>query len=92
MNEAVYVLCAVTSLACTGLLWRGFLRSRARLLLWSTLCFAALTANNVLLFVDLVVFPEIDMSAFRSAAGIMALAFMLYGLVWEADRHPGTDR
>ena len=58
MAEVVYILCALTSLACAVLLIRGYRRSRSRLLLWSCLGFVALAANNVLLFVDLVVVPH----------------------------------
>ena len=34
MATLVYALCALTSLACAVLLLRGYLSSRARLLLW----------------------------------------------------------
>ncbi|HVT82005.1 MAG TPA: DUF5985 family protein, partial [Phycisphaerae bacterium] len=42
----IYLLCALTSLACAILLARGYLRSRAKILLWSGLCFALLAINN----------------------------------------------
>ena len=87
MAELVYVLCAVTSATCATLLWRGWLRSRARLLLWSALCFTLLTLNNVLLFVDLVVVTHIDLSVTRTAAGLAGLLVLLYGLIY--DRRPG---
>ena len=45
---------ALTALACTALLLRGYAASRVRLLLWSGLCFGFLTLNNVLVAVDLV--------------------------------------
>ncbi len=35
MHLAIYPLCAITSLACAVLLYRGFRKSGARLLLWS---------------------------------------------------------
>jgi hypothetical protein len=86
MAEAVYLLCGLTSLACAGLLLRGYRRTRTRLLLWSGLCFTGLAANNVLLFVDKVVIgPEMDLTLLRSALAVVALAVMLYGLVWDAE-------
>lgn len=85
MAESVYLLCALASAACAIMLLRAYHRTRARLLLWSALCFAALTANNILLVVDLVVFPAIDLSTWRSAAALAGLLIMLYGLVWEAE-------
>ena len=52
MTGIVCVLCALTSLACAVLLLRGYFRTRARLLLWTGLCFAGLFINNMLLIVD----------------------------------------
>ena len=60
MAAIVYILCALTSLACAFMLWRGFAQSRARFLMWSSLCFAGLAINNILLFVDKVVLPEMS--------------------------------
>lgn len=82
---AVYILCALTSLACAALLLRGYLRSRSRLLLWSTLCFVGLTVQNALLFIDLAVISYIDFSIPRNAAGVIGLSLLLFGLVWEAE-------
>ena len=42
MAAAVYVLCALTSLACAVLLLRGFAQRGVRLLLWSGLGFVGL--------------------------------------------------
>ena len=82
----VYVLCALTSLACAVLLLRGWRRSRQRLLLWSGLCFVFLTLNNILLFLDVVVFPvEVDLRPYRLAAALIAVGFLLYGFVWESE-------
>ena len=53
----LFLLAIVTSLACTVLLFRSYVQSRVRLLLWSSVCFVCLTANNVILFVDVVVLP-----------------------------------
>ena len=81
---AVYILCALTSLACAILLARGYRKSRARLLLWSGLCFAGLAINNALLFVDLVVVPSVDLSLLRSASAFAGVAVLAFGLVWDA--------
>ena len=85
MAEAVYVLCAATSLACAVLLWRGYRRSKARLLMWSSLCFFALAANNVLLFVDLVLLPNTDLSLARTISALIGLSLLLYGLIWDGE-------
>ena len=72
------------TLICALLLLRGYLASRTTLLFWSSLCFAGLAANNVLLFVDLAVINEVDLSLFRSLVGLGALMLLLFGLVWES--------
>ena len=89
MATLVYALCALTSLACAILLLRGYLSSRARLLLWSGLCFLALMVNNMMLFVDNVVFAGQVVPAvgplMRSGVAIVGLALLLYGLIWETE-------
>jgi hypothetical protein len=82
MAEAVYALCAATSAACAVLLVRAYRRNRIRLLFWSAFCFAALAANNVLVFVDLIVVPEIDLSAVRSLVALVGLGALLFALLW----------
>jgi hypothetical protein len=79
----VYALCAVTSVACAWLLLRSWMRSRFRLLLWSGLCFAGLAINNILLFVDVRVLPEIDLSVWRTIPAVIAVMVLIFGLVWE---------
>lgn len=85
MAALTYSLCALTALLCTVLLLSGYLRSRYRLLLWSGLCFAGLTLNNMLLVMDKVLFPDIDFSLARSLAALCAMTILLFGLIWEAE-------
>lgn len=84
MAEAVYVLCALASIVCAALLLRGYLASRTRLLFWSSLCFFGLAINNVLLFVDLVLIPDIDLALVRAAVAVAALMVLILGLIWES--------
>src|SRR4029078_7960776 len=84
MAELVYLLCALTSLAWAGWLLRPYRATRTRLLLWSSLCFAGLALNNLLLFVDLVVVPATDLSALRGGVALVALLTLVFGLVWES--------
>jgi hypothetical protein len=83
MAEIVYILSALTSLACALMLFRGYVKNRTRFLLWSSLCFIGLTLNNLLLFVDLVLVPGVDLSLWRSLAALMGLSLLLYGLIWD---------
>lgn len=83
MATFVYVLCALTSLACAVLLLRGFRSSRSRLLFWASLCFWGLTLNNILVFVDERVVPTTDLSLWRFIPALFGVALFVYGLVWE---------
>lgn len=86
MDTAVYLLSAVTSAACAVLLWRGWMASRPPLLLWSALCFAGLALHNMVLFVDKVVAPDVDLSTIRLSTALVALLVLLVGLIWESAR------
>ena len=83
MAETVYLLCAVASLFCAILLFRSYREARTRLLMWSTLCFVGLALNNILLFVDRVLVPDVDMALIRSAVGLGAVLLLLFGLLAE---------
>jgi hypothetical protein len=79
------LLASLTSLACMVLLFRAYFANGLRLLLWSALCFVCLSANNVLLFLDLVVFPDLDLRVFRLSTALAGVALLLYGFLWEAE-------
>lgn len=86
LQPAVYLLCFATSLLCLILLARSYARSRTRLLLWSALCFVFLALNNLLLFIDVVVFPvEVDLLPYRQLTSLIGVGVLLYGFIWEAD-------
>jgi hypothetical protein len=85
MAEIIYALCAVTALLCGVLLLRGYARQRHRLLFWSGLCFCGMAVNNVLLIVDRVMLPGIDLSTWRLVSVLASLLPLLYGLVWEEE-------
>jgi hypothetical protein len=86
MNPLVlYSLAALTSLACMLLLFRAYARTGLRLLFWSALCFVGLSVNNLLLFLDLIVFPDFDLRLWRLAAALAGLLALLYGFIWEAE-------
>jgi Family of unknown function (DUF5985) len=86
VDAAVYILSALISLACAVLLLRSWAESRTGLLLWAGICFAGLTLNNTMLFVDKILVTDLDLSLWRglpALAGMFALAF---GLLWEESR------
>ena len=85
MAGIIYTLCALTAILCAVLLLLSYKRSGYRLLLWSGLCFAGLTLNNLLLVVDKLVVPHVDLSPWRTGVALLAMCVMLYGLVWDAE-------
>ncbi len=82
---AVYVLCFLTSAVCAALLVRSYRRSRTRLLMWSAACFILLALNNLLLVVDLLVLPTVDLGLLRSLSSLAAVTTLLYGFIWETE-------
>ena len=82
---AVYLLCFLTSAACALLLARSYRRTRARLLFWSGLCFLLLAANNLLVVVDLLLIPGIDLRLVRYLLQLAAVGLLLFGFVWDVE-------
>ena len=81
----VYALCALTSLVCTLLLLRGYRQNRQRLQLLMGLCFAGITANNVLLPLDRIILADgPDLSILRGMVGLASMAALMIVLIWEA--------
>ena len=85
MANVVYSLCALTSIVCAVLLIQGFMRTRSRLLLWSSLCFVGLVINNLLLVLDRIFVPDVDLYTMRSFSALVALTLLVYGLIWESE-------
>lgn len=81
----VYVLCFLTSVVCAGLLVRSYLRTRARLLLWSAVSFVCLAINNFFVVGDMVLFPDMNLLPFRYAAALSGIGVLIYGFIWEAE-------
>ncbi|HET8625738.1 MAG TPA: DUF5985 family protein [Gemmatimonadales bacterium] len=83
MADVVYVLCALTSLACAVLLLRAWADRRLELLLWSGLAFVGFAAGNVALVVDEVVTgPGMDLVLLRTVPVLFGVCVLLYGLIW----------
>jgi len=85
MERTVYILGALVGLICAVLLLRAYGRVKQRLLLWSGLCFAGLTISNLLVFIDLILFPEVNLYMWRLGTAVVAMLLLVYGLVWESE-------
>ena len=85
MAEAVYILCTLASLAVAALLFRGYRQTRVRFLLWGSLCFVGFMLDNLVLFIDRTIVPDIDLSVWRNGAALAGLLLLVFGLVWDAE-------
>ena len=81
MAETIYILCSLTCLACTILLLKRWKATRLGLLFWSGICFLTLTAANVLLFIDRIIVPDVNLATLRNSVTLLAVIFMLFGLI-----------
>jgi uncharacterized protein DUF5985 len=85
LKLVLYLLAILSSLTCATLLMRAYLQRRVRLLMWSAICFIGLTINNVALFVDLVLFPEIDLRLLRLVPALLGMSCLLYGFILDVE-------
>lgn len=84
MANIVYLLCAITSCVVAVLLLRHYSRTGLRLLFWAGIAFCNFALGNILLYVDLGVFPNrVDLAAIRTAFTLVGVCLLLYGLIRE---------
>ncbi|MES2273192.1 MAG: DUF5985 family protein [Chlamydiota bacterium] len=83
MGTLIYLLCALTSIGCACLLFKSYNRSKNQLLFWSAFCFICLALANILLVLDFIVFPEINLAIARSIITLLGMLTLLYGLIQE---------
>jgi hypothetical protein len=84
-EATVYLLCFLGSGLCAYLLVSAFRRSREKLLLWSAICFCFLALNSLLVFLDIIVLPDFNLTVLRSLTSLAAVSVLLYGFVWEIE-------
>lgn len=77
----VYLLCALTSFTCMALLMRHYFRTRLPLLFWSGMGFLLFAMANTVLFIDLVLVPNRDLSILRNGITLAGVIVLLYGLI-----------
>ena len=85
MPFIAHILGALTAGLCAVLLLNAYGKVRARLLLWSGVCFTGLTVAQALLVVDLMMFPDYTLYTARLLIAVVALLALLYGLIFESD-------
>lgn len=81
----VYILCFLTSAMCAWQLLSSYWRQRQPLLLWSSICFCLLALNSFLVFIDIILLPNISLLSLRLGTNLLAVSVLLYGFVWESE-------
>ncbi len=85
VSGIIYSLCGLTSLFCAWLLIRAYREKHIVLLLWVGLFFVIQACANVILVIDKLVIPEIDLSVVRSMIVLVAVVVLLYGLIMRTE-------
>ena len=81
----VYLLCFLTSLTCAILLGRSYARTRTRMLLWSALCFSLLALANLVVVLDMLVLPAVDLRLVRLTLSLAGISVLLFGFIWDQE-------
>ncbi|QDT55820.1 hypothetical protein Pan44_38680 [Caulifigura coniformis] len=84
MPGVVFLLCMLTSLASGTLLWRAAHGPSRRLLSWSAVFFFGMAVNNAILFGDVIVGPQTDLTMPANIVALISVFALLYALIWEA--------
>jgi hypothetical protein len=85
MAVYIYGLCAFTAFLCSGMLLRGYFANKYKMLLWGGLCFAGMTINNIILIIDKIYVPEMDLTNWRLVSAMISMLILLYGLIWDSE-------
>jgi hypothetical protein len=82
VRAAIYALSAISSLVCVMVLLRAYFRSRARLVLWSGLCFMGYFVSNGLLMANV---PGLwdELSPWRVLPALAGTSLLVFGMIWE---------
>jgi hypothetical protein len=74
----------LTSLVSGVLLWRAAQGASRRLLTWSAVFFFGMAINNAILFVDVLIGPQTDLTMPANLVALVSVFALLYALIWEA--------
>ena len=81
----VYLLSFLASLVCAILLGRSYVRTRTQLLFWSALCFALLAVVNLVVIIDMLILPDLNLRPARLWLTLAAVSVLLFGFLWAQD-------
>lgn len=82
MPGLIYIICGLTSLGSAWLLGRGALKRHDGLMFWSSLCFFGMGVNNLLLYLNFIIFPEVELLIVARIAMVFSVLVLNFGLIW----------
>ena len=83
LGPVVYILCTLTSALTAFMLLKYYSRTKVRFLFWSGLCFVGLALGNLLLFIDMNLWPYDDLSVARTIPAVVGYGVLIYGIIWD---------
>lgn len=86
LPDLVYLLCFVASALCAALLVRQHAASPSPVLLWSAACFVLLAISNLIVVIDQMILPELNLRTLRLILTLLAVSVLLYGFIWGMER------
>ena len=81
----VYALCFLTCAACAWLLMRSYRQAGGRMLFWAAICFLLLSINNLMVIIDILIIPDINLGVARLVAALPGVGLLIYGFVWREE-------
>lgn len=84
MSSVTFILCTIISLISAILLMRSAKGPQGRFLFWGAIYFLGAALNNILLYIDAVVVPDVDWALAPNLVGLVSIAILIYALIWEA--------
>ena len=55
------------------------------MLLWSALCFSLLALANLVVVLDMLVFPGTDLRLIRQSLSLAGVSLLLFGFIWDQE-------
>lgn len=86
LSGLVYLLCFIASTVCAVLLVRQYRMASSPVLLWSGACFVFLALSNLLVVIDVLLLPDLNLRPARLLLTLIAVSLLLFGFIWEAER------
>lgn len=86
LPDLVYLLCFLTSALAAALLVRQRAATPSPVLLWSAACFVLLALSNLIVVIDQMVLPQLNLRTLRLVLTLLAVSVLLYGFIWGEER------